>query len=311
MGADQNLPWFRMYAEFATDPVVQMLAFDDQRHFIMLLCFKCNGLLDREFSSHEQRMEVIRRGLGLDGTAWTEMRTRLISLGLVDEDLQPLNWDKRQYKSDSSRERVRAYRERKKQNLSTEKQGCNVTVTAQDTESDTDTEQIDRSDEAAVDKNAANAANGDKLSYRPWEKGDNLSSEAKSKPPDFTDISKRLVDVGANPNWMIRYRDRIAISAWVEAGMTWDDLDQAIERAIAAKVGQRFGALYLDPIVRQVIESRKNPHANGEKQKSVRAMSESELQALGAKLGRPPNPGETWPQYRSRLDEVLQRQAVH
>lgn len=93
-------PWFRLYAEFATDPVVQHLSFDDQRHFIVLLCFKCSGLLDREFSSPQQRMDVIRKALGLDGKAWEEMRARLSAVGLIDDDLQPLNWSKRQYEQD-------------------------------------------------------------------------------------------------------------------------------------------------------------------------------------------------------------------
>ena len=31
------MDWFRMYAEFATDPKVQMLSEADQRRYIMLL----------------------------------------------------------------------------------------------------------------------------------------------------------------------------------------------------------------------------------------------------------------------------------
>ena len=35
--------WFRFYAEFATDPKVQMLSEQDQRRFIMLLCLRCSN----------------------------------------------------------------------------------------------------------------------------------------------------------------------------------------------------------------------------------------------------------------------------
>ena len=35
--------WFRLYAEFAHDPKVQMLSEVDQRRYIMLLCMRCNG----------------------------------------------------------------------------------------------------------------------------------------------------------------------------------------------------------------------------------------------------------------------------
>ena len=58
-------PWFRMYHEFAGDPVIQALAFEDQRHFVMLLCLKCSGLLDRDFPSPDFRSRMIVRGLGL------------------------------------------------------------------------------------------------------------------------------------------------------------------------------------------------------------------------------------------------------
>jgi hypothetical protein len=108
-----SLPWFRMYAEFATDPVVQSLSFDDQRHFLMLLCFKCSGLLDREFATNQDRTDVIRKCIGLDGKAWDEMGARLYRVKLIDEFLQPLNWNKRQYISDAdptAAERQRKHR---------------------------------------------------------------------------------------------------------------------------------------------------------------------------------------------------------
>lgn len=35
--------WFRMYAEFATDPKVQMLSEADQRRYMMLLCLRCSN----------------------------------------------------------------------------------------------------------------------------------------------------------------------------------------------------------------------------------------------------------------------------
>ena len=85
--------------------------------------------------------------MGLDTRALEEVARRLAEVGLIDQDsLQPLAWDKRQMKSDSSAERVKAFRERKKQaNKSNEKAPktggngyCNVTVTAQDTDTDTD-----------------------------------------------------------------------------------------------------------------------------------------------------------------------------
>lgn len=127
----RSLPWFRMWAEFATDPVVQSLAFDDQRHFVMLLCLKCSGVLDKEFGHPKIREDVIRKALGLDGVAFSEARTRLCGARLIDANWHPSSWDKRQFLSDhSAAERMRKFRLRNR----------DVTVTPSDTDTDTDTE---------------------------------------------------------------------------------------------------------------------------------------------------------------------------
>lgn len=111
----QKLPWFRMYTEFATDPDVQCLAFEDQRHYVILLCLKGSGVLDKDYPSAEHRERVIRRGLGLDALTAGEVRRRLRETGLIDEEWQPKGWDKRQFQSDQDRtaaERQRRRRER-------------------------------------------------------------------------------------------------------------------------------------------------------------------------------------------------------
>lgn len=129
-----NLPWFRFYVEFATDPTIQVLAFEDQRHFAMALCMKGMGLLDREFPTPSARSRVVCVTLGLDPLAAAEANRRLREVGLVDESWQPLNWDKRQHKSDhDAADRQRRSRENR----------ALVTVTTMSRDShglDTDTE---------------------------------------------------------------------------------------------------------------------------------------------------------------------------
>lgn len=105
-----TLPWFRFYHEFAGDPVVQCLAFEDQRHFVVVLCLKCSGFLEREFPNAEFRHRMVCRALGLDAIAGTEALRRLCEVGLVGPDWQPLAWDKRQFASDVSTDRVRRFR---------------------------------------------------------------------------------------------------------------------------------------------------------------------------------------------------------
>lgn len=126
--------WFRMYAEFAFDPKVQMLSETLQRRYIMLLCLRCNANSNDNVTLHETLTdENIAFQLRISLEEWQETKHIFLSKNLIDEHNVPVNWDKRQYVSDSSAERVRRYREKKKQ-------GCNVTVTPPDTEADTDTD---------------------------------------------------------------------------------------------------------------------------------------------------------------------------
>ena len=108
-----TLPWFRFYAEFAGDPTIQSLAFEDQRHFVVLLCLKCEGVLDRAFANNSVRDRVIYRALGLDPVAASEAKRRLMEVALIGKDWQIPSWDRRQYISDSSTQRVRKYRKSK------------------------------------------------------------------------------------------------------------------------------------------------------------------------------------------------------
>lgn len=116
--------WFRMYAEFANDPKVQMLSETDQRRYIMLLCIRCNGDVTL------QDVEVAFQ-LRISNDEWLNSKAVFVSKELIDEDNKPTAWDKRQFASDSSAARVSKHRAKVKE-------ACNVTVTSQNR---TDTEQ--------------------------------------------------------------------------------------------------------------------------------------------------------------------------
>ena len=161
----KKFPWFRLYTETVDDEKLRLLAFEDRWHFIALLCLKGQGLLDE---GGPLLMRKVAVKLGLDTRALEEVARRLAEVGLIDQNtFQPLAWDKRQMKSDSSAERVKAFRERKKQvNKSDEKAPktggngyCNVTVTAQDTDTDTDTD-INKPQQPARARAAAVPAGG-------------------------------------------------------------------------------------------------------------------------------------------------------
>jgi len=131
------LPWFRLYTEFASDPKIQILAFEDQRHYVMLLCLKGAGTLDSK-APPAYRERLIAKALGLDPSSGAEAKRRLIEAGLIDKNWQPVKWDERQFKSDYSTLRVREFRQKRACNVSETFQKRSETV--RDTESDTDTD---------------------------------------------------------------------------------------------------------------------------------------------------------------------------
>lgn len=139
-------PWFRMYNEFIFDEKVEFLAFEDQRHYIFILCMKNLGLLDKEYPQEGMLEQVIAKRLGIQAEALLYAKERLIEVGLLDDNWQPVAWNKRQFKSDSSTERVRNHRKNKQSSNSDEtlqKRKSN----ALDTDTDTDTEKKNKQKE--------------------------------------------------------------------------------------------------------------------------------------------------------------------
>jgi len=99
-------PWFRMYSEWLDDEKVQMLSFEMQRHMVALFCLRCQK--PTESMSDEQ----IGFRLKVDETLLKQIKKRFIEANIVDENWSICNWNKRQYISDLSTDRVRAHRER-------------------------------------------------------------------------------------------------------------------------------------------------------------------------------------------------------
>lgn len=132
-----SLPWFRLYNRMVDDEKLRLLAFEDRWHFVALCCLKSSGLLDEADSDIRNRKIAVK--LGVQVRELEEIARRLREVELVDEHLNPLAWDELQYRSDNSTDRVREYRKRqKKQAGNNAKRSRNVSVTAQDTDTDTE-----------------------------------------------------------------------------------------------------------------------------------------------------------------------------
>ena len=131
-------PWFRLYSEFAHDPKIQMLSEAMQRRYVMLMCLRCSETLE---TLHETEIAFQLR---LSEAELIETKQLFISKNFIDKHWNLLNWDKRQFVSDSSTMRVAKHRQKKKQESNAvetlQKRQSNAIDT--DTDTDTDKKQI-------------------------------------------------------------------------------------------------------------------------------------------------------------------------
>jgi len=115
------MQWFRLYNEFAFDPKIQTMSETFQRRFIMLLCLQNNNDLEKLTA------EEIAFALRITPEELEETQKTFVKKGFIDDDFTVLNWDKRQYVSDNSTQRVRKHRQKQDETL--QKRYETVTVT--------------------------------------------------------------------------------------------------------------------------------------------------------------------------------------
>lgn len=136
-------PWFRLYTEMVDDEKLRLLAFEDRWHYVAILCCKGKGLIDSG-DTQAMLMRKLSVKLGLTQRETETVLMRLEEVGLVDSSTaQPSGWNDRQFLSDVSTARVKAYREKVK------REG-NVSETAQEEDTDTDTKQKEEEANASL-----------------------------------------------------------------------------------------------------------------------------------------------------------------
>jgi hypothetical protein len=141
----QNLPaallreemanqWFRFYHEWDSDPKVQSMSEAMQRRLAMLFCSRCRGetLQEQERAFHWR----------IDEAELAETKSVFMQKGFIDEKWNLINWNKRQFLSDSSTDRVRRHRQALKRKETLHETLHETSVTAPDTDTDTDTEDV-------------------------------------------------------------------------------------------------------------------------------------------------------------------------
>lgn len=202
-----NLPWLRLYTEFASDAKIQMLAFEDQRHYVMLLCLKGNGTLDATVPSEGYRERLVAKGLGLDPSSAAEAKRRLMDGGLIGADWHPIRWEWRQFKSDhDAAERKRNQRSRERE---------------RDSHSDVTTESRDSH---ALDQIQSRTDTDQKKTTTARPK------RTPSDPPEFLSFKLAYPGRAGDQGWRKATR---AISARIESGYTWQQIIEGAKRYAA------------------------------------------------------------------------------
>ena len=131
--------WFRLYDEMLDDPKAQRLPPQDFKIWINLLCLASRN--DGKLPCISDMAFALRIS---ENDAVTVVE-RLHIAGLIDKrnggpdgfHYSPHAWEKRQYKSDNSADRVKKHREKRNGECNV---SCNVTETPPDTDTETDTE---------------------------------------------------------------------------------------------------------------------------------------------------------------------------
>lgn len=172
-------PWFRLYSEFAHDPKIQMLSEAMQRRYVMLMCLRCSETLE---TLHETEIAFQLR---LSEAELIETKQLFVSKNFIDKHWNLLNWDKRQFVSDSSTSRVRKHRDKKKQPSNDDETLQKRQSNAIDTDTDTDKKQIQIS-------KATSVATPEGVSDSVWQEFKSLR-KAKKAP-----ITQRAIDALTN-----------------------------------------------------------------------------------------------------------------
>jgi DnaD/phage-associated family protein len=124
-----------MYAEFATDPKVQSMSEIMQRRLTMLFCLQCNGDLSK--ITNDELCAALR----INKKELDKTKDLFFAKGFISETFQIVNWDKRQFVSDNSTDRVKKFRDRcRNANETFQKQSDEVSETPPEAEADTDTD---------------------------------------------------------------------------------------------------------------------------------------------------------------------------
>ena len=182
-----------MYSEFAHDPKVQMLPEVMQRRYVMLMCMRCSNALVT------LQADEIAFHLRIDAAQLEETKALFLAKGFINESWELLNWEKRQFSSDTSAQRVAKHRAAKKAAEEAARNG-HVTLPQQksnalDTDTDTDTDTEEKRRAKATSKAEAKAtasrlpadwsASADDIAFCKAERPDLVPAQTEQRFRDY------------------------------------------------------------------------------------------------------------------------------
>lgn len=202
MRTDLPATWFRLYAEFATDPKVQMLSEADQRRFLMMMCLRCcNGSVTLQDSE-------VAFQLRISEAEFATTKNTLLEKGLIGSDSKPTKWNERQFDSDTSNARVAKHRALHKTERKP-KRNADVTLPKQESNAlETETEKSNTEATASLSEKVI------EIRQCPF---DELISLYEKNLPTLSAVRKSLFKTGKNGDNM-RQRWRWVMSSTHEKG---------------------------------------------------------------------------------------------
>lgn len=141
MADKKTYPWFRMYHKFYTDPDVIEMEEKYQARLVRLFCARC--------ALGEIREKSVPTILRISKAETAETKEIFLENGFIDDSWQIINWDKRQYEGDHSKERTKNWRDRKKTVTLCDghtRRHIGVTVTAEDTDTEAESSVLAKKD---------------------------------------------------------------------------------------------------------------------------------------------------------------------
>lgn len=221
--------WFRFYDDVVNDPKVLKLPVPLRWAWVALLCVasKNDGRLPA--------IDDVALSLRVSEVTAAEYITKLVKAKLIDNQagvFMPHNWGGRQFKSDTSNERVKQHRE-KKRNV-TSKQECNVT--------------------SAVTGNVTTAVTVTAPEAEAETEADSEQSRADASAPVNSDLEKRAGALSLLVEGLFRAHgqpvpklDRCTL--WLNSGYQPGQISQAIEKVL--KRGKPISTLdYFDGAIK-------------------------------------------------------------